>query len=152
MKQSGCLTGILVGIGVLVAGALIVLIAPRGGPSYFPDDTPDGVAYNYAQAVDFRDYRKAFGYLADLAHKPSYEQFRDSFFHGAVNPPAATLNVVSVEIDGDDALLGLILVYSSGPSGRTYRAHLVRQNGAWKLKSMPTYYFWDASWYQEQPK
>jgi hypothetical protein len=31
-------------------------------------------------------------------------------------------------------------------------ALLVRQGGIWKLSSMPTYYFWDYSWYQELPK
>ena len=32
------------------------------------------------------------------------------------------------------------------------RAILVKQGEAWKLSSMPTYYLWDYSWYQEPPK
>ena len=40
-----------------------------------------------------------------------------------------------------------------GPEPRdVQRAILVNQSGAWKLSSMPTYYYWDYSWYQELPK
>ena len=34
----------------------------------------------------------------------------------------------------------------------TQRAILVKQNGAWKISSMPQYNFFDYNWYQEMPK
>jgi hypothetical protein len=115
------------------------------------------VTYNYALAVSNADYQKAYGYLADLKNKPTYEQFRDSFFHGAVNPENAGLEVGAAEIDGQDALVDLTMFFApSDPFSAGYqsadRAQLIRQGDQWKLRYMPTYNFWDYNWYQDVPK
>ena len=154
MKHDRFLTGILIGIGVMVAVALALFFARQDGPAYRSDATPEGVTFNYALAVTNGDYQRAYGYLADMDNKPSYEQFRDSFFHGAVNPENAAMDVGAAEIDGDDALVELTIMFPQGdPFSRGYqstdRAQLVRQSDAWKLKYMPTYNFWDYNWYQD---
>jgi hypothetical protein len=157
MKQDRFLISILAGIVLLIVVALGLFFTRKDTQTYRPDDTPEGVTYNYALAVINRDYQKAYGYLAELDYKPTYEQFRQSFFGGAVNPGQAGLDVGKAEIDGDAALVELTLIHSasdpfSGGYSNSDRAQLVRQNGEWKVKSMPTDSFWDYNWYQKPVK
>jgi hypothetical protein len=51
----------------------------------------------------------------------------------------------------------VVLIYNpSDPFSTGYRdvqrALLVKQGGKWKISSMPGYYFWEYSWYTDQPK
>ena len=157
MKQDRFLTGILVGIATLVVIALVVFFLRQNSQSYISEDAPEGVVHNYVLAVLNDDYEKAYAYLADLDHKPSYEQFRDAFITGVVNPSNATVDIGDSEITDDTASVEVALIYTpSDPFSTGYRdvqrAVLVRQGGAWKLSSLPCYYFWDCSWYpQETP-
>lgn len=154
MKQDKFLTGILIGIGALIVLALALFFMRRDGQSkYVSDTTPEGVTHNYALAVLNKDYQKAYGYLADLENKPTYEQFRQSFFNGMVNPVDAGVEIGEAEINGDEAVVSLSVYYSvNDPFASRYasedRALLVNQDGAWKLSAMP-YNFWDYGWYQE---
>lgn len=154
MKQDKFLTGILIGIGALIVLALVLFFLRKDGQSeYIADSTPEGVAHNYALAVLNKDYQKAYGYLADLENKPTYEQFRQSFFNGMVNPTDAGVEIGAAEINGDEAVVNLSVYYSvNDPFASRYasedRALLVKQDGAWKLSAMP-YNFWDYGWYQE---
>ncbi|MBP6177133.1 MAG: hypothetical protein KA473_09575 [Anaerolineales bacterium] len=156
MKQDKFLTGILLGIGGLVVLALVLFFTRQEKRDYIADDTPDGVVHNYVLAVLNKDYQKAYGYLADLDHKPTYEDFRQSFFNGMVNPVDAGVDIGAVNINADEAVVSLSIYYASNdPFSSRYaseeRALLVKQNGNWKLNSMP-YNFWDYNWYQEQFK
>ena len=157
MKQDRFLTGILIGIGVLIIAALAVFFTRKDSQTYIADDTPEGVVHNYVVSVLNKDYEKAYGYLADLEHKPTYEEFRSAFVTGVVNPENSALDVGDSQITGDDAYVEVAMIYNpSDPFSTGYRdiqrAILVKQGGAWKLSSMPTYYLWDYSWYQEPPK
>ncbi|HEX6269966.1 MAG TPA: hypothetical protein VFZ43_07010 [Anaerolineales bacterium] len=157
MRQDRFLTGILIGIAVLVVIALAVFFIRSGTPTYVSEETPEGVAHNYVLATLNQDYEKAYGYLADLDHKPTYEQFRDAFLKGIVNPSNSAVDIGDSEINGDTASVEVVLIYNpSDPFSTGYRdvqrAILVRQGGAWKLSSMPGYYFWEYNWYQEQPR
>lgn len=153
MKEDKFLTGILIGIGALILLALGLFFTRQDKRDYVADTSPEGVVHNYVLAVLNKDYQKAYGYLADLEHKPTYEEFRKSFFNGMVNPADAGVDIGSVEINGDEAVVTLAIYYSStDPFSSRYasedRALLVRQNGEWKLSSMP-YNFWDYNWVQE---
>jgi hypothetical protein len=154
MKQDKFLTGILIGIGVLILLALVLFFTRKNGQSnYVAGDNPEDVVHNYVLAVLNKDYQKAYGYLADLEHKPTYEEFRQSFFNGMVNPGDVGVEVGSVEINKDEAVVSLSVYYSnSDPFSSRYasedRSLLVKQNNAWKLSSMPSN-FWDYNWYQE---
>lgn len=157
MKQDRFLMGILVGIAVLVVIALAVFFIRRDTQTYIPEDVPEGVVHNYVLAVLNGDYQKAYGYLADLDHKPTYEQFRDAFIKGMVNPNNSAVDVGKSEIRNETASVEVAMIYNpSDPFSTGYRdvqrAILVDQGGAWKISSMPTYYYWDYSWYQELPK
>ena len=154
MKQDRFLTAILVGIAVLVMIALVVFFLRQNSQSYIPEETPEGVVHNYVLAVLNDDYEKAYGYLADLDHKPTYEQFRDAFLTGAVNPNNSAVDIGNSEINADTASVEVALIYNpSDPFSTGYRdvqrAVLVSQGGAWKLSSMPGYYFWDYNWYPQ---
>lgn len=157
MKQDRFLTGILIGIGVLVLAALVVFFTRRDTQTYVSEDAPEGVVHNYVVALLEKDYEKAYSYLADLDNKPAYDDFRQAFLNGAVNPDNVAIDIGDSEISGDEASVEVSMVYnSSDPFSTGYRdiqrAVLVHQGGAWKLSSMPTYYFWDYNWYQEVPK
>ena len=157
MKQDRFLTGILVGIALLVVVALAVFFTRRNTQTYISEDVPEGVVHNYVLAILNADYEKAYGYLAELEHKPTYEQFRDAFIKGVVNPNNSAVDIGESEINNDTATVEVALIYNpSDPFSIGYRdvqrAILVEQGGAWKLSSMPTFYYWDYSWYQELPK
>lgn len=154
MKQDRFLTGILIGIGALVVIALAVFFLRQNSQSYSPEDAPEGVVHNYVLAVLNGDYEKAYGYLADLDNKPTYDQFRDAFITGSVNPNNSAVDIGDSEISGDTASVEVALLYNpSDPFSTGYRdvqrAILVQQGGVWKLSSMPGYYFWDYSWYPQ---
>ena len=157
MKQDRFLTGILIGIGLLVVVALVVFFTRQDTQTYVSDETPEGVVHNYVVAVLNKEYEKAYGYLADLDNKPTYEEFHNSFLTGMVNPDSSGVDIGQPDITGDDATVEVTLVHNSrDPFSTGYRdtqrAILVKQNGAGKISSMPQYNFWDYNWYQELPK
>jgi hypothetical protein len=157
MKQDRFLTGILIGIAVLVVIALAVFFIRNDSQTYVSDDTPEGVAHNYVVAVLNRDYEKAYSYLADLKNKPTYEEFRRAFLNGEVNPGSSAVDIGESVIVGDTATVEIALIYNpSDPFSTGYRnvqtADLVRQNGAWKLTLMPQYNLWGYNWYVDLPK
>ncbi len=85
MKQDRFLVGILIGIAILIVAALVLFFTRQDTQTYRPENTPEGVTYNYTLAVVNKDYEKAYSYLAELENKPSYEQFRQTFFSGGAN-------------------------------------------------------------------
>lgn len=153
MKQDKFLTGILIGVGALIVLALVLFFTRQDKRDYLAEDTPEGVAHNYVLAVLNKDYEKAYEYLADLKYKPTYDEFRQSFLNGMVNPEGTGLDIGEAAITGDEAVVELTLYYSySDPFSSRYgspdRAVLVDQDGTWKISTMP-YNFWDYNWYQE---
>ena len=154
MRQDRFLTGILVGIAVLVVVALVVFFLRQNSQTYVTEEMPEGVVHNYVLSVLNADYEKAYDYLADLDNKPTYEQFRDAFLTGAVNPDNSAVDIGASEIADDTASVEVALIYNpSDPFSTGYRdvqrAILIKQDGAWKLSSMPGYYFWDFNWYPQ---
>jgi hypothetical protein len=153
MKQDRFLTWILIGIAILIVAALAVFFTRQNQASYVSDQTPDGVVHNYVVAVLKKDYQRAYGYLADLDNKPTYDEFRKAFAVGSLNPSNIGIKIGAANVNGDDASVEVDTVNSpSDPFSETYNnvgsAQLVKQNGVWKISSMPTYNLWDYSWYQ----
>src|ERR671919_1786336 len=109
MRQDRFLTGILIGIAILVVLALAVFFIRSDTQTYISEDAPEGVVHNYVVAVLNKDYEKAYNYLADLDHKPTYEQFRDAFLTGVVNPDNATVDIGDSETDGDTASVEVVM-------------------------------------------
>lgn len=156
MKNDRFLVVIVAGIALLAVLAVSLFLVRRGQVSYQPDDTPEGVVHNYTLALYQENYERAYGYLADLPNKPTLEQFRQSFYNQLLSNVQTSLKIEDSHINGEDARVTVALTHSQGdPFSAPYRdlqsALLTRQNGAWKLKSMP-YPFWMYDWYQENPK
>lgn len=155
MKQDRFLTGILIGIAALILLALVVFFLRKDDLVYVDESTPQGVAQNYIVAVQKRDYEKAYAYLADLENKPTYEQFRESFFNNYISPSGVGVEILQTETSGDLATVGLAIIYNqsdpfAGSSRYVETARLERQAGAWKIKQLP-YQFWAYDWYQPTP-
>ncbi|MFH1183695.1 MAG: hypothetical protein V1755_01475 [Chloroflexota bacterium] len=157
MKQDRFLLGILIGIAVLVAAALAVFFTRQQQVSYRPEQAPQDVVHNYVLAILNKDYEKAYAYLADLKDKPSFGDFRQAFAVGRLTPGQNGIKIGSSDVTADSASVEVIMVYTPGdPFSSGYdnvgSAQLLRQNGAWKLSSMPAYNLWDFGWYQAKPK
>jgi hypothetical protein len=157
MKQDRFLTGILIGIAVLIVAAVAVFFARQERVSYASEDAPEGVVHNYVLAVLNKDYQKAYGYLADLNHKPTYDEFRQAFAVGRLTPGSNGIKIGSADVTGDTTSVEVSMISMPGDpfsaqSSNVGAAQLVRQDGIWKISSMPAYNLWDFSWYQTPPK
>ena len=155
MKQDKFLTGILIGIAVLVVLALVVFFLRKDGLQYGAEDTPEGVVRNYVIALYKGEYDRAYTYLANLPNKPAVEKFRQDIGNGSVNLAAAGIEILKTDISGETAYVSVAMVYGSsdpfsgGYSGNTTTALLVKQSDGWKIKEMPSPY-WGYDWYQGQ--
>jgi hypothetical protein len=152
MKQDRFLVGIIIGIGVLVLLSLILFFARRGSLTYGPEDQPDGVLRNYVIALQKQDFDRAYSYLADFTNKPEPTTFRQVFVSQAQQVTMIGFEVVNTNVYSQDnqAIVQVNLVHgSSGLFDQNYRegqsAELVKQNGVWKIRSMP-YPFWSYDW------
>lgn len=112
MKQDRFLTGILLGIAVLILLALAVFFIRRDDLVYVDEATPQGVVQNYIVALQKQDYEKAYTYLADLENKPTYQQFRESFFNNYVSPTGVGVEILQTETSDDLATVGLSIIYN----------------------------------------
>ncbi len=156
MKQDKFLIGILSFIGLLVVVALILFFVRKDKATYRTDDTPENVVYNFALAIQQNDLVRAYGYLADLESKPTMAAFLQSNQNGYLNISGNALDVGKVTMQGqDNAWVNVTIQYlGGGPFNSGWsnqdKAVLVRQNGAWKVSSMP-YPYWSGDWYLTTP-
>ena len=152
MKQDRFLIGILIAIGVLVVASLVVFAFRNQPQDYLPDDTPEGVIHNYVLAIQNGDYERAYEYLADKAYKPSFVSFRSNVAIES-NRENYGIQILDSVISGDEASVNLSIIYVSGdPFSSGWRSEemalLVKQDGLWKIESMPyQYWYWD--WYSK---
>jgi len=154
VKGDRFLTGILIGIGVLVLASLVLFFARRNGQSYQPEDTPEGVVHNFALALTNKDYQKAYSYLAKEDGKPEYATFLETFATGRDRFSNVGLQIVSSSLSGDSAIVDVVVVHvGQGPFDEGWReetaAILVGSGGGWKIRQMPVPY-WDFGWYRDE--
>jgi len=157
MKPDRFLIGILAGIGLLVVLALALFFLRRGSQTYGPEDSPTGVARNYILAVSRGDYERAYRYLAEGEHKPTYDTFLQAFLTRAVDPANVAAQIGEPHSTSKvSALVDLILIHASrGPFDESFRetnqASLVLDTttGEWKIQRMP-YPYWAFDWYTSQ--
>jgi len=152
MKQDRFLIGILVFIVLLVAVALGIFYTRQDIQTYGTEDNPEGVVRNYAIAIQNMDFERAYAYLADKDAKPSYDNFRKAFLNRELDTSNAAVQIGSTRnISKNEAVVDVTLVYSSSdPFSSSWSDHqqasLVKQDGSWKLSSMP-YPYWGWDWY-----
>ncbi len=153
MKQDRFLIGILVAIGLLVAVSLVLFFVRRDNLTYGSEDSPAGVIRNYVIAIQQQDYERAYGYLADKANKPTFEQFRQAFISRQLIPSGAGMQIGDERPSGQEILVTVTIIHSSsGPFSDPYRspetAVVVNQNGKYRISQMP-YPYWGWDWYSE---
>jgi hypothetical protein len=156
MKQDRFLLGILIFIGVLVIAAVALFFVRSNAPTYGPEDTPQGVVYNYAVALQLNDYSRAYGYLAKKDNQPTYDNFQRAFLARQLDTSTSALQIGDVQtLQNGEAWVNVTVqyagsgVFNSGYS-LTDKATLVQQNGAWKITYLPNPY-WAYDWYQPTP-
>lgn len=155
MKQDRFLIAILVGIGVLVVAAFGLFFVRQANQNYVSDDIPAGVVHNYILALQRGDYDKAYGYLAAGEHKPSIENFRQPFALKYVSINETDVQVSETTLMNDEATVDLVITWNSEMQRieryqNTERAILKKENNQWKIKQMPSPY-WYYDWYQATP-
>lgn len=159
MKQDRFLLGILIGIAVLVLLSLVVFFARPSGLEYGEESTPEGVVRNFIVAIHKEDYEKAYAYLAEDEHKPTFEAFSQPLMLAYIDPASNGVEVLTSQTSADRATVKMSIYYNSsdpfsGGYSNTDQASLLRQDGQWKIRQMP-YPFWYYDWYEEpyeQPK
>jgi hypothetical protein len=155
VKQDRFLTAILIGIGLLAIAALALFFVRQRQVDFLAEETPNAVVHNYVLALNKGDYERAYGYLADLSGKPSFDQFRQVFLTRQIDVTSASLQIGETQTVGDSAYVSVTVISSNGdPFGQAYRnsqsAALVLQSGSWKISSLPNH-FWYWDWYQPTP-
>ena len=149
MTRDRFLIGILVGIGVLIAAALILFFIRSENSEYVDDSTPQGALRNYFLAIHQRDYQRAYAYIMESAQKPDFDQFHKHFTEYNVDTLSRTVVEIGEELPAVQSERVSIRVYLIRPAtsllGETTRSArtvvLVRQDGQWKLEDAP-YPFW----------
>jgi hypothetical protein len=150
MKQDRFLISILTGMLILVVLALALFFIRKSTQRYVSEDTPAGVVHNYILAIEKEDYERAYRYLADLPHKPSYEMFLNlAYTSWADMNDGQGVEIGKTVLTCEQAIVELNIVYDSGdpfyyPNNR--RASLIQQNGTWKIKNMD-WGGWRWDWY-----
>lgn len=152
MKQDRFLIAIVSVVVLLVIAAVTVFFLRSGKQTYRPDDTPQGIVYNYLLALERGDYQRAFGYLADDQNKGTFDDFQNAYLTQQRSIANIAVNIGSADRTGDKATVILTLVHSgNGPFGGGWRetgtAVLTQDlSGEWKISNMP-YPFWPPNLY-----
>ena len=87
------LIAIIVGVVALVGLTLLLVFRDSAPPAFRPDDTPEGVAYNYYLAIQQKAYERAYGYLS--SETPDFPADAADFFDAV----QADWNCTTAEID-----------------------------------------------------
>ena len=149
MKEDRFLTGILIGIALLVVASLSVFFLRKDTDTYLPEDSPAAIVHNYIFALQNEDFERAYSYLAADENKPSYT----TFLRDVATTNQDSVQIGEAEITGETASVQLI--FTNMGSGlfldRQYEyvetAFLIKENGGWKILNMQNaYWYWD--WYQ----
>jgi hypothetical protein len=157
MKRDRFLIGILVGIVVLIVVSLAAFLIQRDSQNYVAETTPDGVIHNFFYAYLGGDYERAYSYLADSEGKPSLAEFRAKLSQEGIRSFGDGVKIQDYDIlqnegGSREAVVDLMVIHAgSGPFDPGYNTYttaiLVEQNGEWKIKEMPYWYWWD--WYPD---
>lgn len=156
MKQDKFLTGILIGIGVLIIGAVTMFFIRQSTIDYKSEDTPNGVVHNFILAIEREDYEKAYGYMLEGEGKPTFVEFRQHFSNGRAYQSDVGVTILETDIYNNhegqqEAIVELSISYHnsdpfSGGYSSSNTATLSFVDDVWKISMMP-YEYWSWDWY-----
>lgn len=150
MKEDRFLTGILIGIALLVVASLTLFFLRKDTQTYIMENSPEAVVHNYIFALQQEEYKRAYVYLADEQNKPTYAEF----LRDVLNNNSDDAQIGEVDIWDDTASVELVFTNTRGGIFFDYyeyteTAFLIQQNGEWKITDMDNHYwYWD--WYEEK--
>ena len=150
LRDDKFLLGILAGIGALLVLALIAIVFLRQPAQELPVNTPGGTVQRFLQALDRREYDRAYDYLGSAADKPSREEFtRYNADRLAYDQTSRRLQIEQESISGESATVVVAVTHFStgGPlfgssewtESETFA--LRREAGSWLITSLP-YQYW----------
>jgi hypothetical protein len=156
MRQDRFLSGILIGIAVLVVISIALFLFRRDQSEYLPDGTPQSAVQNYVLALQKGDTQRAFNYLADGNGKPDLVTFQQSILQQESEISSTSLEVGEVTLSSNAANISVTVIRSSGGliaqiSRQPSSATAVRSQNTWKISNLP-YPFWAYNWYQPTPE
>ena len=161
---------IAVGVVILVAALLISVVLRFESSPYRAEDTPEGVVHNYLQALQRKDYERAYSYLPPTltGYPADLDQFVadvDRLAADVNSPPYdvnwykydVSLTVESAEVSDDWAS---VLVrrtklqqgdlFDGEQSSSTFYVSLQLVDGGWKISWADRY--WSDCWvYRDSP-
>ena len=151
MKEDRFLTGILIGIALLVVASLSVFFLRKDTNTYLPEDSPDAVVHNYIFALQEENFERAYGYLAEDENKPTYT----TFLRNVITTTQDSVQIGDTEISVETASVALTFSNTGRGIFSDYyeykeTALLVLQNGDWKILNMSSYAYWYHDWYRER--
>jgi hypothetical protein len=152
MKPDRFLTAIIAGLALLAVAAVIFFTVQNKQVNYGAEDTAVRVLRNYIIAVQKKDYERAYSYLANLADKPTFEQFRRRLVENQPQLEGITLQIGEQNNTNGTTMIQVRFDRSGGNifqmmSHEVNNAELEQQAGVWKLKNFMVPY-WDWSFYQ----
>ncbi len=154
-KTDKFLIGIVAGVGLL-AIVSFVIVALRVDATYQPEDTPEGVAYNYLLALQQEDYARAYGYLSPgLPRYPVsaslFEiQIKNNYRFSRSLDGSTTLTIESTSmfllenrafISVNETIFYQRDLFNSGQYTRSFDMTLEMIEGEWKIIDADAY-FW----------
>jgi hypothetical protein len=142
MTSNRAVTTIAAGIlGLVVIGAVVVLLAEDRKPATFPAGSPEAAMQAYLAAWEDGDSEKAYGFFSEAVRSQvtlaDYQNAVSGF--GDVSPGDEAVYIDAAQISGDRATVHLTVehYFGDGPGAETYRStttvRMVRQADAWKL-------------------
>jgi hypothetical protein len=147
--------GSAIAVLIVITVVLVLVLGQSGSPS-LPENTPQGTVQRYLQAVQDKDYAKAYNYLAPQSTptpdgiKPIPPQTFEYFVMSAQNTANITwkANLGKVTQTGNTASVEIIVdvFRAQGPFGSPINSHnltfFLQKNGANWLITAPTDLYW----------
>ncbi len=151
------LWAIIAGVIVLVGITLFLVFRGSPPPAFQPDDTPEGVAFNYFLAIQQKDYDRAYGYLSpEIVNGPEdagafFADIQTTWDCASENFSSRSFEVTKTEVFSDRAVITLSEtvytgsrdLFSSGRYSQSVIVRLERAGGSWQITSSDRCWFHD---------
>ena len=146
----------MVGILALVVVAFAVALN-KPETTYQPEDTPEGVAFNYLFALEQKDYERAYSYLSPKipGYPKNAEDFADdiedySWNFRNLEDGSSSLEIISVDTIGKRVDVEIQVnnfyqngLFDSGQYSNSFEITLYQdQDGQWKISEADGYWVW----------
>lgn len=141
-------------VAILLLSALVLMYINQNKAEYLPDTTPQNVVHNYVLSLNQENYERAYNYLSSEHTQITLTDFEQALSERKSEIKNSNITISRI-LDGDDAIvlqLNIRKNYESSlltdPDLYNEFGQLVKENGEWKISSMPEPY-WPEEWLPE---